>query len=205
MEGSKSVFDGVDLLYCKCHKISLSSGGSYIDSSERLTINPKNNDDKCFPYAVTVALNNEQIKKNPKRISDIKPFIDQYNWKEIDFLSYKNEWNEFGKNNKTIALNILYVPYNTDKIRNAHKSKHNLSRENQVIFLLITDGKKLHYLTVKSLSALLKGITSKNNGDFYCSNCLHLYRTKDRVKNMEIFVKIMIIAIQKCLKKTIKY
>ena len=36
-----------------------------------------------------VALNYEQIKKDQQRISKIKPFIDQYNWKEIDFPLYK--------------------------------------------------------------------------------------------------------------------
>ena len=43
--------------------------------------------------------------------------------------------------------------------------------ENQVTLLIITDGKKWHYLAVKSLSALLRGITSNHNGDFYCLNC----------------------------------
>ena len=39
-------------------------------------------------------------------------------------------------------------------------------RESQVIFLMITDRKKWHYLTVKKWSALLKGITSNHKGDF---------------------------------------
>ena len=59
----------------------------------------------------------------------------------MDFLSHKNDWNEFEKNNKTIAINILYVPYNTEKIRHPYKSKRNLRFENQVILLMITDGK----------------------------------------------------------------
>ena len=37
------------------------------------------------------ALNNEQIKKNPQIMSNIKPFIEQYNWKEIDFPSHKKD------------------------------------------------------------------------------------------------------------------
>ena len=37
-----------------------------------------------------------------------------------------------------------------------------------------------HYLAVKKLSALLRRITSKNNGDFYCLNCLHSFRTKNK-------------------------
>ena len=60
--------------------------------NKKATINPKNNDDKCFQYALTVALNYEQIKDHPERISKTKPFIDQYNWKEIDFPSHSKEW-----------------------------------------------------------------------------------------------------------------
>ena len=54
------------------------------------------------------------------------------------------------------------MPHNTKKIRHAYKSKYNLNRENQVILLMITDGEKWHYLAVKSLYALFRGITSNN-------------------------------------------
>ena len=68
----------------------------------------------------------------------------------------------YESNNKSIALNILYVPNNTEKIRHAYKSRYNLTRQNQVILLMITDGKKWHYLAVTSLPALFRGITSKH-------------------------------------------
>ena len=45
--------------------------------------------------------------------------------------------------------------YNSEKIRLAYKTIHNFKGENQVILLMIIDGKRLHYFTVKSLSALL--------------------------------------------------
>ena len=85
MKGSEFVFDNVDSLYYKLHKISLNRGGSYIESpkwlkNKKATINRKNNDDKCFQYDLTVALNHEQIKKESQRITKIKPFIEQCNW-----------------------------------------------------------------------------------------------------------------------------
>ena len=105
MIGSEFVYDSVDLLYYNLNKVSLSRGGSYIDSRKCLkikkaTINPKNEDDKCFQYALTVVLNHEQIKNNPERISKIKHFIDQYYWKEIDFPSTGKDWKKLELNNK---------------------------------------------------------------------------------------------------------
>ena len=50
---------------------------------------------------------------------------------------------------------------------------------------MITDSKKRHYLAVKSLSKLLRGITWNNYGDFYCLNYLHSCRTKEKLKKHE--------------------
>ena len=141
MRGSELELDGVNFLYYDFNKISINRGGSYIDSPKWLkdkksTINPKNNDYKCFQYAVILALNLDKIKKDLQRISKIKPFIDQYNWKDIDFPSTSKDWKKFELNNE-IALNILYVPHNTKKIHVAYKSRHNLTCDKQVILLMI--------------------------------------------------------------------
>ena len=81
-----------------------------------------------------------------------------------------------------IALNFLYVLHNTTKLHFAYKSRHNLTREKQVILLMITDGEKWHCLVVKNLSGLLRGVTSNRNGDFYCLNCFHSYSTKNKLE-----------------------
>ena len=93
------------------------------------------------------------------------------------------------------------MSHNTKKIRHAYKSKDNLKRENQVILLMITDGTKWHYLAVKTLSSLLRGITGNSHSDFYCLNCLHSYTTKLGSKSIKEYVKIMSIANEKCQKK----
>ena len=74
------------------------------------------------------------------------------------------------------------MPHNTRKIHLAYKSKHNLTREKQVIVLMITDGEKWHYTAVKRLSGLLRGVTGNNNGGFYCLNCFHAYTTKNKLE-----------------------
>ena len=50
---------------------------------------------------------------------------------------------------------------------------------------MITDGKKWHYLAVKSLSALFRGVTSNHNGDFYFLNCFNSHRTENKLKKHE--------------------
>ena len=155
MRGSDFEFDGVNFLCYDFNEISLNRGVSYIDSPKWLkdkksTINPKNNDDKCFQYAVTLALNLDNIDNHPERVSKIKPFINQYNWKDIDFPPTNKDWKKFELNNE-VALNILYIPHNTRKIQVAYKSKNNLTCNKQVILLMITNVEEWHYLTVKNL------------------------------------------------------
>ena len=131
MEGSDFEFDGVNFLYYDFNKISTNRGGSYIDSpkwlkNKKSTINLKNNDYKCFQYAVTLALNLDKINKNSETVSKIKPFIDQYNWSDIDFPSTSKDWKKLELINE-IALNILYVP------RNTKKKKYKLLRNQNII------------------------------------------------------------------------
>ena len=85
-------------------------------------------------------------------------------------------------NNESIALDILYLPHKTGKKHLAYKSKHNLTREKQIILLMITDNEKWHYAAVTRLSGILRGVTCNNNGDFYCLNCFHAYRTKNKLE-----------------------
>ena len=46
-----------------------------------------------------------------------------------------------------------------------------------------------HYLAVKNLSVLLRGITSNHVGNFYCQNCFHLFSAKNKLKNMKVYIK----------------
>ena len=83
-------------------------------------------------------------------------------------------------------MNISFVSHNKKGIRPVYLSKYNHKRKNQIILLMITDdGERCHYLAVRSLSALLRGISSSNNGDFYCLNCFHSYRTLNKLKKHE--------------------
>ena len=129
MKGSSYIFEHIDLLEYHLHKINLNRGSSYIDSpiwikNNRVTINPQNTEDnKCFQYAITTTLNYQNINHHPERISKLKPFINNYNWKDIEFPSHSKDCRKIECNNKAIALNTLYVPYNTKEIRQAYISE----------------------------------------------------------------------------------
>ena len=138
-----------------------------------------------FQNALDDALNYQNIEKDPQRISKLKPYINKYNWEGIEFPAGPKEWGKFERNNKTIALNVLYIPHNTKTISVAYRSEYNNKRKKQVILLIITRGKKSHYLAVTNLSALLEKKSSNHHGDFYCLNCFNSYTTKNKLKEHE--------------------
>ena len=97
MNCSCFVFDSINGLRKKCHRISLNRGGSYVDSTDwiknkKAAINPKNSDDKCFQYVVAGALNYKNIAQEKQRTLKIKLFINKYNWKETSFPTEPKDW-----------------------------------------------------------------------------------------------------------------
>ena len=78
MRGSDFIFNGVNYLFYDFNRVSISKGGSYIESpkwlkDKKCTVNQKNNDNKCFQYATTLALNFNKINKHPQRIPFLPP------------------------------------------------------------------------------------------------------------------------------------
>ena len=132
------------------------------------------NGDNGFLNALDEVLNYQTIETHPERISKLKPYINKYNWEGIEFLAGPIDWIRFERNNKT--LHLMY----------------NNKRKKQVILLMITNGKKSHYLAVTSLSALLQG-KSSNHKDFYCLNCFNLYTTKNKLKEQYAIITIAVV------------
>ena len=143
--------------------LELNSSGGLRAKKEAIINNNNNN----FKDALDDALNYQNIEIRPERISKLKPYINKYNWEGIDFPAGPKEWIKFEKNNKTIALNVLYIPHNTKTISVAYRSEYNNKRKKQVILLMINNGKNFHYLTVTNLSGLLQGNSSNHRGDIY--------------------------------------
>ena len=75
-----------------------------------MAITPINKkDNKCFQYTVTVALNCEEIKRDPQRITKIKRFINKYNSQGINIPSEKDDWEKNVKSNVKIPVNVLHA------------------------------------------------------------------------------------------------
>ena len=136
--GSEFIPDSVELLYYNFQRIDIKRAESYIMSpdwiaSKKATINPKNEkDNKCFQWSIISGLNYNKIKeKELKKILKFKRV-------DTDFSSYQRECEEFEQNNNSVALNILFVPHNSEEVKLAYKSNYN-KRKNQVILLMIND------------------------------------------------------------------
>ena len=134
--------------------------GSYVDSpdwikNKKATIDFINKiDDKCFQYAVTVALNYEERKKDLERIAKIKPFLNTYNWEEVNFPSEKDDWKKLEKNNRKITLNVFYAK--KEIIYPSYVSKINSNLEKQVILLIIPNGQGQWQSCIKKTIIIIK-------------------------------------------------
>ena len=108
--------------------------------------NNNNNNNNDFQNALNDALVYQTIASHLQRPSKLKPYINKYNWKRVNFLLTSKDWKKFEGNNKTIAFNVLYIPCNTKTIGVAYRSEYNNKCKKQVILLMITIGKKSNIL-----------------------------------------------------------
>ena len=133
-----------------------------MDKNKNATISSINKKDKCFQYTLKIALNHKKIGKNPKVITKIKSCINKYNWERINCPSEKGNLGKiFEKNNPTIALSCILPIF--------------------IILLMILNREGWHCISVKKHLALLRAIRSKHHADLYCLNCLHSFRTENKL------------------------
>ena len=92
--------------------------------------------------------------------------------------SHQIDWEKFEQNNTLIALNVLFVSYNSEEIKLAYKANYN-KHKNQIILLMINNkANNCYYFAVKNFSELysLRWLRSKKkaiiNGDNNFQNAL---------------------------------
>ena len=150
-------------------------------AKKKAVINPQNKDEECFKWAVIEALRQEEIKHHPERISLLRPYENQYNWKGLEFPVSIKKIDKFEKNNPGMAVNVLFSNKKSleEDIYTVRRSKRNVKCKKQVNLLMIVDGEKWHYTAIKSISRRLSRLNRKTKrAHDYCMNCLNGFRTE---------------------------
>ena len=150
-----------------------------------MIINPHNDDEKCFKWALIAAENVGM--KDPQCISNLRKFIDNYNWSGLEFPVLIKDISMLEiKNN--ISINILVVEGGDIYI---HR-KTNYKSDREINLLLIFEGPGTctppggtgpasrdgipHYSAIKSLSRLLRSSNTKHKcKQYFCTNCLQSF------------------------------
>ena len=226
--------EGFDIYF---DKKDLKRGSSYIPSPtwlqfKKAIVNPKNkNDNYCFAYAITIAIYHNEIGKNLNRISNkLLDCTDKFNWNGIDFPASIPDYKRFEKLNEDIALNFMYIPFNKEDDDNVNEtidveqeciSNFNFTRKKQVVLLKISNGKKWHFLALKSdqeensefirstkrFSSLMASIISNSHENHYCFGCFHSFTCNSTLeKHTELckdngFCKIKLTEVGENIKK----
>ena len=170
MENSRFRFDDVLFLDVNFHRLNLTRGSFYLPlpdwiAKNKAIINPQNDDEECFKWAVIAA---SEIGKDPQGVSNLKKFADNYNWSGLRFPVAIKDIRVF-KTKNDVSVNLLAVEEGDIYI--CQKSNH--KSEKKVNLLLISEDDKWHYTVIKSLSRLLASRNSKHKGkQYFCTNCL---------------------------------
>ena len=178
LRNSKFVFDRMLYMDMDFHRLNLTRGSSYIPLPDWLTknkaiIKPRNSDMECFKWAVIAAMKWEEIDRDCQRISKLRRYENDLDWDGIKFPVSFRDIKRFESRNE-ITINILAVE--DKKAYICRKGKEYTRSAN---LMLITDGNRKHYITIKSLARLLSSQNSKHKeSQHFCTNCLQGFPTE---------------------------
>ena len=108
---SRFRFDEVLYLDISFHRLNLTRGSSYLPlldwlANKKVIINPHNNNEECFKWAVIVAENVGM--KDPQCVSNLRKFTNNYDWSGLEFPVSIKDIREFKIKNE-ISINVLVV------------------------------------------------------------------------------------------------
>ena len=157
------------------------SASSWIELSNPLKekkaiINMQNNDNECFKWCVTRALNMK--KKNNERIDkDLIEKSKEFHWEGIEFPVKLDQIEKFEKNNADISVSVF--GFEDKKFHPLKKLKY-FDRKYHIDLLLISNETTNHYCLINNFSRLIASSTSKNeHKKYFCRNCLQGYYSKE--------------------------
>ena len=180
LKGSGWKLNKIDFVQVNIIKYEPTVGGSYIPTPKALAekkaiINPRNEDDKCFMWALLAGL--YPVSKNGERISNYSKYIDLFDWTCVSFPTTIDQIEKFEEKHSDLSINVYY--YNNDKILPMRLSK-SVKVDKHINLLLLEDGEKSHYTLIKNYSRLISSQLRNHHGAIYpCYYCNKPCTSKD--------------------------
>ena len=166
---SRFVFDEFLYLDVNFHQLNLTRGSSYLPlpdwlARKKVVVNPHNDNEECFKWSVIAA---EKVgMKDPQRVSNLRKFMDNYDWSGLEFPVSIKDIGKF-ENRNNISVNVLAVEGRDIYI---HRKGWRMGRE--INLLMVSEDGINHYTAIKSLSRLLKSSNTKHKcKQHFCMNC----------------------------------
>ena len=105
---SRFAFDKVLHLDVNFHQLNLTRGRSYVPlpdyiANKKAVINPENDDSECFKWAIIAADRWTDIGSHPQRISNLRKFVNNYDWSGLEFQSHLSK----SESSKSITISQL--------------------------------------------------------------------------------------------------
>ena len=168
---SRFVFNEFLYLDVNFQQLNLMRGSSYLPLPDWLLrkkaiVNPHNDDEECFKWSVIAA---EKVgMKDPQRVSNLRKFMDNYDWSGLEFPVSIKDIGKFETRNN-ISVNVLAVEGRDIYIH--RKGWRMIGRE--IKLLMVSEDGINHYTAINSLSRLLKSSNSKHKCKQQACRVLH--------------------------------
>jgi hypothetical protein len=186
--GSGWEFYRVEQIFIEVTQFQPPTGAGHIKLPEDLAskkgvVNPANKDEKCFQWAILMALH--PVEKNAERIAQYQKYEKELNFENIEFPVQADEiiLRRFERQNPTIALCIC--EWRDHRLSPIYVTDKEIAEGRKMIdLILISNGKRQHYCWIKNMSRLVAQRTTNCNKTLICKWCVsHFTHIQEKHNN----------------------
>ena len=160
-------------------------GGTYIPLPDFITkkksiINMQNKDDKCFLWSILRFLHPAQM--NEVRLTDLKKYVNDLNFKGIDFPVKVKDITKFEKQNPNLPGISLFSVNDNNKIYPLRVNQKDCQKT--IDLFLYSENEKQHYSLIKNFSRLVRSQITKDTTRklHFCKKCFNHYTKEELLK-----------------------
>lgn len=192
--GSGWTFESILELEFTVNKYDAIKGSSYIPLpkfllSKKAIINVRNDDDRCFMWAILSAL--YPADHSAERVSNYEEYVKYLNLAGIKFPTSLRDISQFEQMNLYISVNVYMFDEECSKVTPIRLTKE--EREKHVNLLLLTEPlpdqqaftdleRKSHYCWIKNLSRMISSQVAKSKRKLcFCNRCLQHFSSADKL------------------------